>query len=96
MQVGKFEFLDKEGTETKMIALDNFDKKIHELDILADIYLNHQELEEYKKLSEEDVREKLRRLLESPIADFSVNGLTCLSRADIDSRFEMLRNLTSF
>ena len=30
------------------------------------------------------------------IADFSVNGLTCLSRTDIDSRFETLRNLTSF
>ena len=30
------------------------------------------------------------------IADFSVNGLTCLSRTDIDSRFKTLRNLTSF
>lgn len=30
------------------------------------------------------------------IADFSVNGLTRLSRTDIDSRFETLRNLTSF
>jgi len=30
------------------------------------------------------------------IADFSVNGLTCLSRTDIDSRFKTLRSLTSF
>jgi sugar/nucleoside kinase (ribokinase family) len=30
------------------------------------------------------------------IADFSVNGLTRLGRTDIDSRFETLRNLTSF
>ena len=30
------------------------------------------------------------------IADFSVNGLTSIDRSDIDSRFETLRNLTSF
>jgi len=30
------------------------------------------------------------------IADFSVNGLTSLSRTDIDSRFKTLRDLTSF
>ncbi len=30
------------------------------------------------------------------IADFSVNGLTSIDRSDIDSRFEDLRNLTSF
>lgn len=30
------------------------------------------------------------------IADFSLNGLTSIDRADIDSRFETLRKLTSF
>ncbi len=30
------------------------------------------------------------------IADFSLNGLTAISRTDIDSRFETLRKLTNF
>lgn len=30
------------------------------------------------------------------IADFSVNGLTCINRTDIDGRFKTLRGLTSF
>jgi sugar/nucleoside kinase (ribokinase family) len=30
------------------------------------------------------------------ITDFSINGLTSISRADIDGRFEILRRLTSF
>jgi hypothetical protein len=30
------------------------------------------------------------------IADFSINGLTSISRADIDNRFERLRKLTQF
>ena len=30
------------------------------------------------------------------IADFSLNGLTAISRTDIDSRFETLRKLTKF
>jgi sugar/nucleoside kinase (ribokinase family) len=30
------------------------------------------------------------------IADFSVSGLTCINRADIDGRFETLRELTIF
>ncbi len=30
------------------------------------------------------------------IADFSLNGLTAISRTDIDHRFETLRKLTNF
>ena len=55
-----------------MIALDCFDKKLRIFDTLAKIYLNRSELGEYKELTATEIETKLKRLLESPITDFSV------------------------
>ena len=55
-----------------MIALDNFDKKIREIETLAATYLDHQELEAYNTFSKEEIEAKLQRLLAAPIAEFSV------------------------